>query len=161
MTIKMQYFNDNRDWFFQKRYGLFIHWGLYALSGFHEQEQFRRNISRAQYEKYAEQFNPVKFSPDEWIDCAQKAGMEYMMFTAKHQDGFCLWDTTCTDYNIMHTPYGKDVLKELSDACHRRNFPLLIYYCITDNHHVNYQTVISSSNPLGLPHFGAYSGHCE
>lgn len=134
----MKYFNDGRDWFFQKRYGLFIHWGLYALGGFHEQEQFRRNISRKEYAAYQNQFCPKKFDPRQWIRTARECGMEYMVFTTKHQDGFCMWNTSCTDFNCMNTPYGKDILKELADACHEEDFPLLLYYCITDNHHPNY-----------------------
>lgn len=134
----MEYFRDGRDWFFQKRYGMFIHWGLYAIGGFHEQEQFRKNISRKEYAAYQKQFCPTKFDPRQWIRTAKACGMEYMVFTTKHQDGFCMWDTAYTDFNCMNTPYGKDILKELADACHEENFPLLLYYCITDNHHPNY-----------------------
>ena len=117
----MKFFQDGRDWFFKKRYGLFVHWGLYTLGGYHEQEQFRRNICRSEYEQYVAQFNPNRFDPYQWIEQAQEAGMEYLVFTAKHLDGFCMWDTNTTDYNIMHTPYGKDILKEVADACHQKN----------------------------------------
>lgn len=134
----MQYFKDGRDWFFQKRYGLFIHWGLYALGGFHEQEQFRRGLPRSEYAAYQMQFCPKKFNPRQWIRTARECGMEYMVFTTKHQDGFCMWNTAATAFQCMNTPYGKDILKELADACHEEQFPLLLYYCITDNHHPNY-----------------------
>ncbi len=134
----MEYFHDGRDWFFRKRYGLFVHWGLYALGGYHEQEQFRRNIPRAEYEQYAKQFNPVKFDPYRWIAQAREAGMEYLVFTTKHQDGFCMWDTETTDYKVTNTPFGRDVLKELADACHAENFPLLLYFSVVDNHHPAY-----------------------
>ena len=134
----MNFFKDERDWFFKKRFGLFVHFGLYSIEGFHEQEQFRKGIPRKEYEKYASVFNPEKFDPYVWIETAKKCGMEYMVFTAKHQDGFCMWNTKTTDYNIINTPYGRDLLKELSDACHSEKFPLIIYYCITDNHHPNY-----------------------
>ncbi len=131
-------FNDERDWFFKKRLGMFVHWGIYSVGGFHEQEMYRKNMERIEYEKYINQFNPEKFNPDEWLDLAEAAGMEYIVFTTKHLDGFCMWDTQYTDYNIMNTPYKKDVLAMLAEACHRRNFPLCIYYCVTDNHHPNY-----------------------
>ena len=131
-------FNDARDWFFNKRLGLFVHWGLYSINGFHEQEMFRRNIPRHIYAKLKDQFNPIEFNPDLWIDMAQEAGMEYIVFTSKHQDGFCMWDTKYTDFNIMNTPYKKDILAMLAEACHRRNFPLFIYYCWTDNMHTNF-----------------------
>jgi alpha-L-fucosidase len=131
-------FGDGRDWFFEKRFGLFIHWGLYALGGWHEQEMQRRNISRQEYSKQISEFNPVNFDPDKWLDLAEAAGMEYLCFTTKHHDGFCLWDTAQTDFNIMNTPYGKDTLAMLADACHRRNFPLCLYYSVVDWHHPNY-----------------------
>ena len=131
-------FGDSRDWFFQKRLGMFVHWGLYAINGFHEQEMFRRGLSRSMYRPLMNQFNPTKFDPDAWIDLAQSAGMEYLVVTAKHQDGFCLWDTKFTDFNIMNTPYKKDLIRQLADACQRRDFPLFLYYCYTDNMHPSF-----------------------
>ncbi len=124
--------NDKSESFFEKRFGLFIHWGLYSINAWHEQEQFRRRISRREYSRLIDEFNPVKFDPDQWLDIAENAGMKYICFTAKHIDGFCMWDTRQTEYNITNTPYRKDILKMLSDACHRRNFPLCIYYSAPD-----------------------------
>lgn len=131
-------FGDGRDWFLEKRFGMFIHFGLYAVDGWHEQMQFLKGIPRKEYEKLIHRFNPYKFDPDNWLDIAEQAGMEYMCFTAKHGDGFCLWDTEATGYNVMNTPYGKDFLKILSDACHKRNFPLCIYYNPVDWHNPYY-----------------------
>ena len=131
-------FGDGRDWFFNKRFGLFIHWGLYSIDEWHEQMQYRRSIPRKEYEKLINRFNPVDFDPDKWLDIAEETGMEYICFTAKHIDGFCMWDTKQTDYNVMNSPYGKDILGMLADACHRRSFPLCIYYSAVDNHHPNY-----------------------
>lgn len=131
-------FNDARDWFTEKRFGLFIHWGLYALNAWQEQEQWRRGIPRAEYVPLQQQFNPVNFDPDEWLDVAQAAGMEYVCFTTKHHDGFCLWDTAQTDYNIMNTPYGRDTLALLADACHQREMPLCLYHSVVDWHQPNY-----------------------
>jgi alpha-L-fucosidase len=131
-------FGDGRDWFFQKRFGLFIHWGLYAIDGWHEQMQHRQKMPRAKYARLARKFNPVKFDPDQWLDCAAQAGMDYLVFTSKHIDGFCLWDTQQTDYNVMRTPYGKDVLAMLAAACHKRGFPLCLYHSVISNHHPNY-----------------------
>ena len=108
-------FNDGRDWFFEKRFGLFMHWGLYAVNGWHEQEQFRKRLTRAAYTPLIEKFNPVKFNPDQWLDLAESAGMQYVCFTAKHCDGFCLWDTKQTQYNIMNSPYHKDIFGMLAD----------------------------------------------
>ena len=111
-------------WFAEARLGLFVHWGLYALGGWHEQHQWRGRVPREEYVQLAQQWNPVKYDPDAWLDLAQAAGMKYICITTKHHDGFCLWNTQQTTYNTMHTPYGKDVIKMLADACHRRRFPL-------------------------------------
>ncbi len=131
-------FGDGRDWWFEKRFGLFVHWGLYSIHGWHEQEQWRRRVPRPDYTKLAQQWNPARFNPNKWLDLAEQTGMKYLCFTTKHHDGFCLWDTKQTDYNTMNTPYARDVLKMLSEACHRRKFPLCLYYSIADWHHPNY-----------------------
>ncbi len=131
-------FGDGRDWWFQKRFGMFVHWGLYAIHGFHEQEQWRARVPRSQYVKLAQQWNPVKFDPDAWLDLAGQAGMQYLCVTTKHHDGFCLWNTKQTAYNTMNTPYRKDVIKMIADACHRRGVPLCLYYSIADWHEPSY-----------------------
>lgn len=131
-------FGDGRDWWFQKRFGMFVHWGLYSIKAWHEQDQWRRRIPRADYVKLAREWNPVKFDPDAWLDLAEAAGMQYICLTTKHHDGFCLFDSKHTDYNSTNTPYGKDAVRLLADACHRRNFPLCLYYSIADWHHPNY-----------------------
>ena len=135
MTMR---FGDGRDWFFEKRFGMFVHWGLYAIPAWHEQIQYRRGIPRREYEQLARQFNPVLFDPEAWLDLAEATGMGYITFTTKHIDGFCLWDTAETDYKVTNTPYGRDVLAMLADACHRRELPLCLYHSIVDNHHPSY-----------------------
>jgi alpha-L-fucosidase len=141
-------FNDGRDWFFQKRFGMFVHWGIYSVGGWEEQHMYRKEMTRAEYMPFMRKFNPVKFDPDAWLDLAQQAGMEYLTFTTKHIDGFCMWNTRETSYNIMNTPYGKDVLKLLADTCHRRGFPLCLYYSIVDEHQPNYP---NAGRPYELP----------
>jgi alpha-L-fucosidase len=131
-------FGDGRDWWFQRRFGMFVHWGIYAIHGLHEQEQWRYRVPRAEYAKLQQQWNPVKYDPNAWLDLAGEAGMKYICLTTKHHDGFCLWDTKQTTYNTMNTPYGKDVLRMLADACHRRGVPLCLYYSIADWHQPNY-----------------------
>ena len=113
-------FGDGRDWFFRKRFGMFIHWGLYAIPAWHEQILWRGDVKRRAYEKLVDEFNPRRFNPDAWLDVLQEAGMEYLCVTTKHHDGFCLWDTAYTDYNVMRSPYGKDIIGMLAEACHRR-----------------------------------------
>jgi len=131
-------FGDGRDWFFENRYGMFVHWGLYSIPGWHEQHQWRARVSRAEYEKLAQQWNPVKFNPEQWLDLMEEAGMKYITLTTKHHDGFCLWDSKQTRFNTMNTPYKKDVIGMLSDACHKRNIPLCLYYSIADWNQPNY-----------------------
>lgn len=133
----MERFGDGRDWFFEDRFGLFIHWGLYAVNGWHEQDQCRRNISKVEYTTLADRFNPVKYDPYEWIGYMKQAGMTYINFITKHHDGFCMWDTQHTDYNIMNTPYKKDVLRMLVDACAAEDIKVCLYYSCPDWHHPN------------------------
>lgn len=116
-------------------FGLFIHWGLYAIPSVHEQLLARGDWRHEDYEALARSFNPVSYDPDEWVRLAEDAGMRYICFTAKHHDGFCLWNTKETDYNIMNTPYGKDTLYMLAEACAKRRMGLSIYYSIPDWHH--------------------------
>ena len=114
------------------KFGMFIHWGLYSLTGYHEQVRWRFFTPRAEYRKLMNEFNPVKYDPDEWVRLAKDAGMEYICFTTKHHDGFCMFDTKYTDFNIMNTPYHRDVLKELSEACARGGLALSLYYSNPD-----------------------------
>jgi alpha-L-fucosidase len=131
-------FGDSRDWFFEKRYGMFVHWGLYSIPGWHEQHQWRGRVPRAEYIKLADQWNPKKFNPEEWLDLMEEAGMKYITLTTKHHDGFCLWDSKQTKFNTVNTPYKKDIIGMLSDACHKRKMPLCLYYSIADWNQPNY-----------------------
>ena len=134
-------FGDKRDWFFEKRFGLFLHWGIYSVGGLQEQELQRYGRTYEVYDRYISQFKAKKFDPDKWIDYAEAAGMRYLVFTSKHHDGFCMWDSLSSDYNIMRTPFGRDAVKELAEACHRRNFPLMIYYSCVDWRHEAYPNI--------------------
>ena len=119
----------------ENKFGMFVHWGIYALTGVQEQALIKTDISHEAYEALASRFNPVKYDPEEWVLLAKSAGMKYICFTTKHHDGFCMWNTKQTDYNIMNTPYGKDVLKMLADACEKHGLGLSFYYSCPDWHH--------------------------
>ena len=121
----------------QNKFGLFIHWGFYALTGIQEQAFARMNMPREEYEALMHQFDPVDYDPEKWVLLAKEAGMEYICFTAKHHDGFCMWDTAYSDYKITNTPYGKDTLKMLADACQKHGMGLSLYYSCPDWHHEN------------------------
>ena len=119
----------------ENMFGMFVHWGFYALTGVQEQAYARFNLDREEYEGLSKKFNPVNYDPEKWVLLAKEAGMEYITFTTKHHDGFCMWDTKETDYSIMNTPYGKDVLKMLADACAKHNMKLSLYYSCPDWNH--------------------------
>ena len=122
---------------FNRRLGMFIHWGIYSVGGLHEQEQCRYGVPRAEYGKYKDRFAAEKFDPDHFIDVAESAGAEYVVITAKHHDGFCMWDTKTTDYCVMNSSAKRDVIGELAAACGRRGMKLGFYYSNPDWHHPN------------------------
>ena len=122
---------------FERRLGMFVHWGIYSVGEWHEQEEMRRGMSRADYEKRAGRFTAEKFDADALVDVAESAGAEYIVFTAKHHDGFCMWDTKTTDFKVTNTPAKRDVLAELAAACCRRGMKLGLYYSNPDWHHPN------------------------
>jgi alpha-L-fucosidase len=134
----MKRFGDARDWFFGERLGLFVHWGLYAINGIHEQEQWRCHVARPAYRSLAERFAPRSFDPDAWVAAARAAGMGYLVLTTKHHDGFCLWDTAHTPFNVMRSPHGRDVVAEVAAACRRGGLRLGLYYSVADWHHPPY-----------------------
>ena len=145
--------SDSHDAFFGNRLGLFVHWGLYAVPAWHEQIQWRRAIPKAEYSALVSRFNPLRFDPDEWLDVLQAAGMQYLCFTTKHHDGFCMWDTAHSEYKITRTPYGRDVLARLAEACHRRGVRLCLYYSCPDWHHPN-SINLGGDHQLDVPNPG-------
>ncbi|MCK9414703.1 MAG: alpha-L-fucosidase [Prolixibacteraceae bacterium] len=132
--------NPNKmDWWKDAKFGMFIHWGVYAvpagvyngkdIDGIGEWIMNRGKIPTAEYQAYAKQFNPVKYNPEAWVQMAKDAGMKYLVITSKHHDGFTLFETKASKWNIVEaTPYGKDLLKPLADACHKYGIRLGFYY---------------------------------
>ncbi|MBR5527414.1 MAG: alpha-L-fucosidase, partial [Clostridia bacterium] len=118
-------------------FGMFIHWGIYSQLKSHEQVLARYDMENRGYEKLIHTFDPVNYDPEEWVLLAKRAGMKYICFTTKHHDGFCMWDTKYTDYNIMHTPYGRDVTRMLAEACKKHGMKLSFYYSCPDWYHEN------------------------
>jgi alpha-L-fucosidase len=147
-------------WWRDARFGMFIHWGLYAVPagewngkftppGGGEWIMHTANIPIPEYEALAKQFNPVKYDPAAIVRLAKAAGMKYIVITSKHHDGFNLFDTKATDYNIVKkTPYAKDVLKPLADECRKQGLHFCVYYSIMDWHHpAQYADNPKSYNP--------------
>ncbi|MCB9383171.1 MAG: alpha-L-fucosidase [Bryobacterales bacterium] len=130
---------EARQWFQDAKFGLFIHWGVYATIGKGEWVMQQQKISIPEYERYAELFNPEKFDAKAWVSMAKQAGMKYITITSKHHDGFAMWDSKLTDWDIVdRTPYGKDVLKQLADECHRQGIKLFFYHSQLDWHSLDY-----------------------
>jgi alpha-L-fucosidase len=134
------------DWWRNARFGMFIHWGLYSIpagewKGDKSHAEWIRTTAKIpleEYNKLTEQFNPVKFNAEEWVLAARDAGMKYIVLTSKHHDGFCLWDSDQTDFDVMSTPFKRDILKELADACRKYDMRICWYHSIMDWHHPDY-----------------------
>ena len=123
------------------RFGMFIHWGPVALRGTEIGWSRGREVPIPEYEALQNEFNPVLFNAAEWVKTAKDAGMKYIIITSRHHDGFCLWDSEFTDYDMAGTPYGKGVLKELSDECIKQGIKFGTYYSICDWHHPDYPAI--------------------
>jgi len=142
--------NARIAWWLDARYGMFLHWGVASLKGIdlswprkgskpldirHDPAGY---VEDPVYDNLYKQFNPTEFDAKAWVRVAQAAGMKYMVLTAKHHDGFCLWDSKLTDYTIMKAPFKRDVVKEYTDACHAAGMKVGLYYSPRDWHHPDY-----------------------
>ena len=134
------------SWWREARFGLFIHWGLYAIpagewNGKTTHGEWIRTSAEIpidQYDKYIDRFNPVKFDADKWVQMAKHAGMRYIVITSKHHDGFALFDSKYTDFDVMSTPFKRDIMDELATACRKYGLKMCWYYSIMDWHHPDY-----------------------
>ncbi|MDP6778848.1 MAG: alpha-L-fucosidase [Candidatus Latescibacteria bacterium] len=125
----------NTDWFVHDRFGLFIHWGIYALTARHEWVKNREQISDADYQKYFDRFDPDLYDPAAWARAAKGAGMKYFVVTTKHHDGFCLWDSALTDYKAPNAPAGRDLLEPMVGAFRAEGLKVGFYHSLIDWHH--------------------------
>jgi alpha-L-fucosidase len=147
---------DPLAWQREAKFGMFIHWGPYSVAGVEASWPIMvptGEISEAEYRALPDRFNPVRFDPKEWIDLARKCGQRYMVFTAKHHDGFCMFDSEYTNYKITRTPYGKDIVRQLADACRSEQMPLGFYYSPPDMNHPGYRNTseLAKTNYRGEP----------
>lgn len=130
---------EARKWFEDAKFGLFIHWGVYSVLGDGEWVMNNQNISVDSYEKLPLFFNPVDFDAEKWVKMAKDAGMKYITITSRHHDGFSMFDTKASDYNIVErTHYKKDILKALAEACKKEDIKLFFYYSLLDWRHDDY-----------------------
>lgn len=126
-------------WFEDARFGLFVHFGAYSVLGAGEWVMNNRPVKGDDYKRLQDFFNPQEFDAAEWVRIAKDAGMKYITFTSRHHDSFSNWDTKQSDWNIMNTPYGKDLLKQLADECHKEGIKLVLYYSLLDWMRTDYQ----------------------
>ncbi|EAR02616.1 alpha-L-fucosidase [Maribacter sp. HTCC2170] len=136
---------ENRIWFQDAKFGMFVHWGVYSVlggggdTGIAEWIMQNKKIPISQYEKVPDFFNPIDFDAEEWVTMVKNAGMKYITITSKHHDGFAMYDSKVSDYNIVDkTPYGKDVIKILAKESRRQGIKLFFYYSQLDWHHPDY-----------------------
>ena len=134
------------QWWREARFGMFIHWGLYAIpagewnskTNYAEWIRNQAQIPLDEYGQFVSRFNPLNFDAEQWVQMAKEAGMKYIVITSKHHDGFCLFDSKYTDFDVMATPFKRDILKELADACKKKGIKLCFYHSIMDWHHPDY-----------------------
>ena len=122
-------------WWRDARFGMFIHWGLYAVAARHEWVKSREKLSSEDYQKYFTAFDPDLYHPEDWAKSAKEAGMKYVVITAKHHEGFCLWDSKYTDYKATNTPAKRDLLRLAVDAFRKQGIRVGLYYSLVDWHH--------------------------
>lgn len=151
--------NENSvKWFREAKFGMFIHWGIYSLLEAGEWVMYSRQIPVKEYEKLTAKFNPVKFNADEWVSVAKAAGMKYIVITAKHHDGFSMFKTSVSDFNIIDaTPFGRDPMKELCEACRREGIKLGFYYShVREWRHPMAQSFETQGRPNAIGNYGNF-----
>lgn len=126
------------DWFVHDRFGMFIHWGTYALAARHEWVKHVEKTRDEDYQKYFDHFDPDLYDPEVWSKAAKGAGMKYFVITTKHHEGFCLWDSELTDYKATNTPCGKDLLRPMVEAYRAEGLKVGFYHSLIDWHHPDF-----------------------
>src|SRR6266576_6457133 len=149
--------DERTTWYRNAKFGMFIHWGPYSLASVEASWPIMTpkpgGITEAEYVELPKRFNPQKFDARALVDLARSAGQQYMVFTTKHHDGFCMFDSSYTGYKITNTPYKKDIVQQLSSACNEAGMPLGFYYSPPDMHHPGFRDTskLTSTNWHGEP----------
>lgn len=137
-SYKVRKTPGDTEWFRHDRFGMFIHWGLYALPARHEWIKHKESITDEDYQKYFDNFDPDLYDPKEWARAAKRAGMKYAVFTTKHHEGFCMFDSAYTDYKCTNTKAGRDLVREYVDAFRAEGLHIGFYYSLIDWHHPDF-----------------------
>jgi len=148
MENTIEHRQERTAWFLQDHFGLFIHWGLYAIPARGEWVRSTEKISMEDYQPHFDQFNPKRYDPKTWAGMAREAGMRYAVFTTKHHDGFCLFDSQLTDYKATNTPAGRDLVREYVDAFRAEGLKVGLYYSLLDWHHPDYPHYGDKFHPM-------------
>ncbi|WDV47910.1 alpha-L-fucosidase [Clostridiaceae bacterium M8S5] len=135
-------------WFTNARFGMFIHWGLYAIPARGEWIRSMERISNEEYQQYFDEFNPTSYNPKKWAKLAKKAGMKYVIMTTKHHDGFCLFDSKLTEYKTTNTPAKRDLIKEYVEAFRAEGLKIGFYYSLIDWYHEDYPAYGDRIHPM-------------
>jgi len=144
-----------REWFQDSKFGMFIHWGVYSILGDGEWVMNNQRIDKSTYQKLPAFFNHLSYDPKEWVALAKAAGMKYITITSKHHDGFAMWDSKLTDWDIVdRTPYGKDVIMALAEECKKEGIKLFFYHSHLDWYQENYFPRGNTGNTAGRPDSG-------
>ena len=136
------------QWFQNARFGMFLHWGLYAIPGRGEWYMSNARIPAEQYERYMQEFTAKAYDPRDWARRAKRAGMQYVVLTAKHHDGFCLFDSKLTDYKSANAPCGRDLVREFVDAVRAEGLRVGLYYSLLDWHHPDFPKYNDPIHPM-------------
>lgn len=153
---------EARDWFKDAKFGLFIHWGVYSVAGKGEWVMEHDKMPVTDYEKLASEFNPTEFNAAEWVTMARDAGVKYITVTSKHHDGFAMWATKQSTWNIVdRTPYHQDVIRMLAEECHKQGIKLFLYYSQLDWHHPDYYPLGTTGQSSGRPAAGDWNQYLD
>ena len=151
---------ENREWFRDAGFGMFVHWGIYSMLGDGEWVLTNKKLNEKEYRALATGFYPSEFDAQEWVKIAKDAGMKYICFTSRHHDGFSMFDTKQSDYNIVGaTPFKRDVVKELAEACRKEGLKLFLYYSHIDWHRSDYFPLGRTGRDLGREQEGSWADY--
>ncbi|MBF1015063.1 MAG: alpha-L-fucosidase, partial [Lachnospiraceae bacterium] len=145
---RMAEIRERVRWWQEARFGMFIHWGLYSIPASGEWVMSEKEMTVEEYHKYFELFNPVDYDPKKWVRAAKRAGMKYIVLTAKHHDGFCLFDTAYTEYKSTNTKIGRDLVKEFVEACREEDIRVGIYFSLIDWSHPDFPKYGDRQHPM-------------
>lgn len=143
-----QEIRERTKWFMEARFGMFIHWGLYSIPAKGEWIMSEAEMSVSEYKQYFDLFDPVDYNPREWVRLAKEAGMQYAVLTAKHHDGFCLFDSALTEYKATNTKAGRDLVREFVDACREEGIRVGLYFSIIDWSHPDFPKYGDRQHPM-------------